>query len=196
MQSPAFWAVICVHNKQVRYKESKSRVCLTFAWVRSIIQKRGLRKVDHWLYWAGWNRDYILSSDLTALTCRSCIDPFLSSMTHVCKSYIVVKLNRGFCILLMSTFVSFAVSFKWYCPKKALRNPHSSDCSVKSHSSCQSFWMRLWTAGFTSKLFHFFCALLPFDPISSCTILPFFSHRHPAFLPQHGGEVLMGVERR
>ena len=193
--SPALWAVICVHNKQVRDKESKSRVGLTFAWVRSIIQKRGLRKADHWLYWAGWNGDYILSSDLTALTWRSCIDPFLSSLAHVLKSYIVIK----------------EVSVFRYCPHLSVLQLVSRDTALKKLSEIPVLWTVLWSPihpvshfewgferqVFTSKLFHFFCALLPFDPIGSCTILPFFSHRRPAFLPQHGGElIIMGDERR
>lgn len=147
--SPAFWAVICVHNKQVQDKESKLRAGLTFGSGLSIIQQRPEE---------GWPL-VILSGIKRGLQPKprlNCVDlqvlywfiPLLSVHASPCLN--VKQCDKGgFCISLLSKFVNFALGCMWSRPERSSsRNPRSPNCSGKSHPSCHSFWMRLWTAGF------------------------------------------------
>lgn len=170
---PAFWAVICVHNKLVQDKEFKLRVGLTFALVLSIIQQRPEE---------GWPL-VILSRIKQGLHTKLrlyCIDLqvlywfilHLSVHTSPC-----LHVKGGSCISLLSKCVNFALTCMWSCPPALAlrRKPRSPNCSVKSHSSFHSYWMRLWMPGFMSKpVLQFFCAQLPFEPIS---------YNSPCFLP-------------
>lgn len=177
--SPAFWAVICVHNnKPVRDKELRLRVGSTFCfsafhysteawgWLTTAYTETGIRFYKPRLY---------------------CIDPQL-------LYWFILRLH-----VWMPNNQIKEISAFYGCPDLSplqlvawdLRSPV---CSVRSHSSFHSFSMRLWMAAFWVNL----CCSFSFDAISSSTILPFFSSS-PAFMPLHiySGELcLMEAERR
>lgn len=134
--SPAFWAVICVHNKQVQDKESKLRVGLTFGSGLSIIQQRPEE---------GWPL-VILSRIKQGLHAK----PRLYCVDLQVRYWFIPLPSLYTCIhVLMSNNVIKEVSVFHYCPNLSILQLVACDPAPSSHRAQKSPFTRLlWEVPF------------------------------------------------